>query len=131
MSGAAGRFAEVYGEVLESPREFLYLAFLTGLGTLLYKLTLASELKVQPRLYTLLLGQSADDRKSTALDKTVEFFQNYSKQFQICRGVGSAEGCRSGWRKYWRVAAGLGRVQPVHTKANIEGSVLGRWSIPL
>ena len=52
MAGAAGRFAEVYGSVLETPKEFLYMSYLTCLGTILSKrLTLASEIAPQPRLY--------------------------------------------------------------------------------
>jgi hypothetical protein len=129
MSGAAGHFAGVYSEVLESPSEFFYLGFLTGLGVLLAdKLTLASELRAQPRLYTLLLGQSADDRKSTALDKVVEFFQGWSDRFQVNRGVGSAEGLQKKLDKLEKNAGGLlivlDEFSQFMSKANIEGSVL-------
>ena len=92
MTGAAGRFAELYGSVLETPKEFLYMSYLTCLGTVLSKrLTLSSELAPQPRLYVLLLGQSADERKSTALQKTIEHF-SATGSFEVCRGVNSAEG---------------------------------------
>jgi hypothetical protein len=96
ITGAAGRFADVYSSNLESPREFFFMSYLTCLGAILAKrLTLSSELKPQPRLYTLLLGQSADDRKSTAIEKTVDFFRDTIDRdagFHVCHGVGSAEG---------------------------------------
>jgi hypothetical protein len=126
MSGAAGQFANVYGSVLETPQEFLFMGFLTVLGTLLAtKVTLATELRPQPRLYTLLLGQSANAGKSTAIDAVVELFQGYSKQFEVCRGVGSAEGLQ---KRMQRVVGGLLLVQDefsqLLTKGKIEASVL-------
>jgi hypothetical protein len=126
MSGAAGQFANVYGSVLETPQEFLFMAFLTVLGTLLAtKVTLATELKPQPRLYTLLLGQSANARKSTAIDTVVEFFQGYSKKLEISRGVGSAEGLQ---KEMEGAEGGLLLVQDefsqLITKGKIDASVL-------
>jgi len=92
MTGVAGDFAQIYSSHLEAPPQFFYMAFLTCLGSILSgRLTLASEVSPQPRLYVILLGQSADDRKSTAINKVVEFFEEFP-EFSICRGVGSAEG---------------------------------------
>jgi hypothetical protein len=93
MTGAAGSFANLYGSTLETPKEFLYMSYLTCLGTVLSRrLTLASEITPQPRLYTILLGQSADERKSTSLNKTTELFREAVSDFEVCWGVGSAEG---------------------------------------
>ena len=93
MGGLAGDFADLYSSYLEPPKEFFYFSFLTCLGSVLAnRLTLASEIRPQPRLYTLILGQSADDRKSTAISKTVEFFKEALGTFHVCYGVGSAEG---------------------------------------
>jgi hypothetical protein len=93
MTGAAGSFANLYGSTLETPKEFLYMSYLTCLGTVLSRrLTLASEILPQPRLYTILLGQSADERKSTSLNKTTELFREAVSDFEVCWGVGSAEG---------------------------------------
>lgn len=94
MTGVAGDFANLYSSYLESPKEFFFMAFLTCEGTLLAnQLTLDSEITPQPRLYTVLLGESADDRKSTAIKKTVDFFREfYEERFTVCSGVGSAEG---------------------------------------
>jgi hypothetical protein len=43
-------------------------------------------------LYALLLADSADDRKSTAISKTVSFFMESIADLIACWGVGSAEG---------------------------------------
>ena len=93
MAGAAGKFAEIYGSHLETPKEFLFMSYLTCLGNVLAnKLTLESEISPQPRLYTLLLGQSADERKSTAIEKTVDHFKEAVHPFNVTWGVNSAEG---------------------------------------
>jgi hypothetical protein len=94
MAGVAGDFTDLYSSYLEVPGTFLFMAFLTCLGSVLAgRLTLESELKPDPRLFTILLGQSADDRKSTAISKTTEFFKEaLGDKFNVCMGVGSAEG---------------------------------------
>jgi hypothetical protein len=38
------------------------------------------------------MGESADDRKSTALKKVIDFFKYAVEEFSVCWGVGSAEG---------------------------------------
>ena len=91
MSGAAGYFADVLSACMEPPRHFFFLAYLTCLGNILQN-TLKTELYPQARLYTVILGESADDRKSTAISKTVLFFLNTISAFKTCFGVGSAEG---------------------------------------
>lgn len=101
IKGAALSFTETYYSRLEVPREFLYMSFLTCLGSILSRrATIATEIHPQPRLYTLLLGESADDRKSTAIKKTTEFFRDcmtiiYNQPLSECWGVGSAEGVAS------------------------------------
>ncbi|MFH1767052.1 MAG: hypothetical protein ABH826_03095, partial [Patescibacteria group bacterium] len=93
ISGVAGDFARIYARHLEAPEHFFYLSFLACLGSILSgRLTLDSELSPQPRLYVILLGESADDRKSTAVQKTVEFFHEAITDFKTSWGVGSAEG---------------------------------------
>ena len=94
MSGVADEFSDLYSKVLEPPQEFFYFSFLTCLGNLLAdKLKLKSEIEPQPRLYTVLIGESADDRKSTAANKTISFFrETLTEDFNVCYGVGSAEG---------------------------------------
>ena len=91
MTGAAGYFAEVMSECMEPPKHFFYMSYLTCLGAVIWN-TLKSELSPQARIYLLILGQSADDKKSTVISKTVAFFINTVTDFRVCFGVGSAEG---------------------------------------
>jgi len=128
MTGVAGEFAELYSSYLESPKEFFYMSFLTCEGSLLStQLTLDSELTPQPRLYTLLLGESADDRKSTAIQKSVLFLKEFfPDRFNVCSGVGSAEGLQ---RKLQQTEnAGLllcfDEFKMFVNKCRIDGSVL-------
>ena len=98
MSGFAGDFARIYSEYLEPPIQFFYMAIITCLGNILSGLiTLESAIAPQPRFNVLLLGESADDRKSTVLEKLVEFFRAFSfeKLLNVCHGVGSAEGLQA------------------------------------
>ncbi len=93
MTGAAGIYAGTYGQHLETPECFLFMAYLTCLGSVLSNMvTLESEIAPQPRLFTLLLGESADERKSTVLNKTTALFKDFLKDFHVCMGIGSAEG---------------------------------------
>ena len=90
--GIAGEFAQLYSQHVESPPQFLYMAFLTYLGAVLAdKVTIASELRPSPRLYTVLLGESATARKSAALDFVDRFFREVVT-VNVHYGLGSAEG---------------------------------------
>ena len=91
MTGAAGYFSEVMADCMEPPRHFFFMAYLTCLGAVLSN-TLKTELNPQPRIFLVILGESADDRKSTSISKTVAFYQNTVTDFRVCFGVGSAEG---------------------------------------
>lgn len=93
MTGAAGFFANVYSECIEAPAHFLFMAYLTCLGAFVApKITIRSLLRTQPRSYTVLMGESATERKSTTLTKTVEHFLSVCQDFNVCWGIGSAEG---------------------------------------
>jgi len=90
--GLAGEFAKLYSQHVESPPEFLFMTFLSYLGAVLAdKVTIASELRPSPRLYTVLLGESATSRKSAALDFTDRFFREVVN-VNVHYGLGSAEG---------------------------------------
>lgn len=102
MTGVAGRFAKLYSEYLESPIEFFYFSFLTVLGSIISdKVTLDLEIHPQPRMFTLIIGKSAEDRKSTAINKAIKFFETMLAQedikeiinkYKIHDGIGSAGG---------------------------------------
>ena len=93
--GVAREFADLFAAYLESPRSFFYFCFLTYFGALVAKMiTIDSELRSQPRLYVVIIGESADTRKSTALHKVDEFFRSLGPPWSpsVLFGVGSAEG---------------------------------------
>src|SRR4029434_6783416 len=84
-----------YTQYLESPMAFFYFVFLTYFGALIAKkVTLETELRPEPRLYTVVIGESADTRKSTALRAVDIFFQSLGSPWApaVLFGVGSAEG---------------------------------------
>jgi putative DNA primase/helicase len=77
MGGAAGNFSKAYSAYLETPQAFLFMAYLTFLGHIISgRITLCSEISPEPRLYVGLLGESADDRKTTSISKTQSFFRS-------------------------------------------------------
>ncbi len=123
MGGVAGEFAKVYSTYLESPEHFFFACFLTCLGSFI-PVTLASELLTQPRLFVLLLGQSADDRKSTAISKTASFFRDALTDFGICYGVGSAEGLQKKLKELQRLLLCLDEMKQFVSKCKVEGAVL-------
>jgi len=93
MTGCAGRFVDVMSRRLESPVEFLFMGYMTALGSVFSRnLSLASALETQPRLFTILVGESATDRKSTALGKIDNLFRAVIQGWTSCWGLGSAEG---------------------------------------
>lgn len=125
MTGAAGYFADVLSDCMEAPRHFFFMAYLTCLGAIIAnKITLKSELRPQARLFVVVLGESADDRKSTAINKTVDFFLNALTDFQVCFGVGSAEGLQRRFLKDSNVLLVYDELKAFVGKAKVDGSVL-------
>ena len=130
VRGAAGQFANVYSRLLEVPRSFLIMSYLTCLGSALGdSVTAASELNPQPRLYTVLLGQSADERKSTALLKTTALFKSAIESFPTAWGVSSGEGLQVALRPAVPGQASclllcLDEFKSFTSKCAIKGSVL-------
>jgi hypothetical protein len=102
LIGSIGELAIALSEGTEVPAEFIFVAGLTALGSLCSRdLKFDIGCNVQPRLYTLLLGNSADVKKSTALAKTLDFFKGMAykmettpleRKLHVVHGVGSAEG---------------------------------------
>ncbi|MGO8942110.1 MAG: hypothetical protein ACLQJ7_00340 [Syntrophobacteraceae bacterium] len=126
MAGVAGEFTDLYGSYLETPQPFLFMSFLTCLGAVLAdRLTLESEIRPQPRLYTILLGESADDRKSTAISKTKDFFKAaLGDKFNFCMGIGSAEGLQRSLDRNSKQLLCFDEFKQVVSKCNIQASVL-------
>ena len=135
ISGVAGDYAKLYSAHIEPPIEFFYMSFLVCLGNVLAdRLTAASEIYPQPRLYVLLLGESADERKSTAIKKTIEFFQDFfngslagflmQDYFNACWGVGSAEGLQKVLSESKRTLLAYDEFKALIDKCRVSGSVL-------
>ena len=135
MSGSLGDFARMMALGTEVPEEFYFAAGLTFLGaTCVNRLTLNASLKVEPRLYTVMLGESADVKKSTALRNTAEFFESVwaalpaygSANPSMCYGVGSAEGLASSLLKneVGGVVLCYDELKALIDKSRIESSTL-------
>lgn len=131
VRGAAGNFADVYCNYMESPWQFFAMSYITCLGNLIAdKVTLQSEIIPQPRLYTVIIGESADDRKSESLRQSIKFFDEILKKepvtsfsFNVCMGVGSAEGLAN--RATTRnLLLTYDELKAFVSKAQIDGSIL-------
>jgi len=101
LKGAAGYFSQIHSEHFESPKHFFFMSYLTCLGTLISsRVKLKSSLMTRPRLYTLILGESASDRKSTAPIQANKLFKStFQDNYSYCLGVGSAEGLQKIFKK--------------------------------
>jgi hypothetical protein len=134
IEGAAGYFSDKFSKVMETPRHFLFMGYLTCLGAYFAPyLSVNSELKTQPRLFTVLVGESAIERKSTALSKVIGVFKQAFPDFKACWGIGSAEGLQRVLKKKDSAALIVDRAgvclvfdefKSFVSKCNIESSVL-------
>ena len=124
MSGIAGDFSQLYADALEPCKEFFYFSFLTYLGALLSgRLSLKIELHPEPRFYILLLGESSDDRKSTAINQTDKFFRSF-EGMNTCYGVGSAEGLGKRLDTAPHLVLVYDEFRQFLSKCRLDGSVL-------
>lgn len=134
ISGVAGEYANLYHANLEIPKEFLFISFLTCLGIIVAdKVRLLSELNTQPRLFTILLGESSGPRKSTSIDKTLEFFKEAIYEgFNTVKGLASAEGLYKVLKKisekdkngFKKLLLSFDEFKEFVSKATIQNSVL-------
>jgi hypothetical protein len=131
--GIATDFAGLYSETTELPRSFLYMTFLTYLGVAVaHRVTLHSEMRPSPRLYTICLGASADTRKSSSINCVDAFFRDAIEGFgdYVHFGLGSAEGLarRLGrdpkTREVHPLIIHLDEARVLTDKARPEGSIL-------
>jgi len=76
LVGSLGELSKVLSEGTEVPEEFCFAAGLTAFGSMCgTHLKLNIGCHVEPRLYTVLLGESYQVKKSTAMRKVLEFFE--------------------------------------------------------
>ncbi|MFH1334896.1 MAG: DUF3987 domain-containing protein [Candidatus Zixiibacteriota bacterium] len=127
IGGLAGEFADLYNTYLEPPWSFFAFNFLTCLGNVIAdRVTIQSELQPEPRLYTVTIGESADDRKSESIKKTAQFFENTLEpgSFKICYGVGSAEGLANRLKENPRTLLVFDELKSFVSKSAIDGAIL-------
>ncbi len=130
MGGLAGDFAMAQSQCVEAPPEFLYMAFLTCLGSILSgRATIAMGWEIQPRLYVLILGETAEGRKSTALKIVTNFFKDAFREDEPASlnsswGFGSAEGLQKALSENNNLLLCLDEFKAFVSKASIKGSVL-------
>ena len=123
--GVAKIFADEYANISEVPREFLFWAFLGCLGSLISgKARIKDTEKVTTCLYLLIIGASADVRKSTAIKKAVEFFITHIPEFAVSYGVGSAEGLAALLKEKNKVLLTIDEFAGFVGKCNAQNSVL-------
>jgi hypothetical protein len=131
LVGSPGDMATALARGTEVPQEFYFACGLTMLGFLCgTKLHMNVATECEPRLYTVLLGASADVKKSTAMRRTVSFFSE--RHFlgplvvndKIVYGVGSAEGLARKLNEHNDLLLCYDELQAFITKSCIEGSVL-------
>jgi Protein of unknown function (DUF3987) len=97
--GSLGEFARLMATGTEVPEEFYFAAGITLMGAACVgRLKLKAAIEAEPRFFTVLLGESALVKKSTALRRSAEFFREVSTHSgsfawpEIEWGAGSAEG---------------------------------------
>jgi hypothetical protein len=125
--GSLGDLAHVLAHGTEVPPEFFFAASLTAMGAIVgTKLTLNLSFDVQPRLYTVLLGDSYAAKKSTAMKKAVEFFSKLEvpKPPRIVHGLGSAEGLIGVLRDDPKVPLAFDELKAFIDKTKVQSSTL-------
>jgi len=139
IKGAASRLAYVYEHYIESPWQFLSMSYLTCLGSMVgNRIYLKSEIKPQPRMFTALIGESADDRKSESIRQVTDFFYRTINKygvsdslmhsgesiFKMSMGVGSAEGLAKSFGGQSNLLLVYDELKAFVSKSQIDGSVL-------
>lgn len=125
--GSVGDLAKELARGTEVPEEFFFAAGLTMLGAICDgDLQLDIGFDVQPRLYTVLLGDSYEAKKSTAMKKTIEFFEQLKvpQKPRVIYGVGSAEGLGTVLQESHHVVLAYDELKSFIEKTKVQGSVL-------
>jgi len=131
ITGSIGALACTMAEGTEVPEEFYFAAGLTTLGALCTgRLNVAANVDCDPRLFTVLLGESADVKKSTALRRTVSLFAPLlapslaGERVKLLNGVASAEGLGRILNEHRHVLLCYDEMKALMDKASIQSSTL-------
>ena len=128
IDGAARRAVEIYRRYIEAPEQFIYMVFITLLGAVLARMvTLDTVIKVQTRLYTVLIGPTGRSRKSTVLGLLVDLFKDiltHDFKLDICWGVGSDMGLARRMKKSKSLVLATDEFKALTSKSSIKSSAL-------
>jgi Bifunctional DNA primase/polymerase, N-terminal/Protein of unknown function (DUF3987)/Primase C terminal 1 (PriCT-1) len=92
-SGLFGHWRDVVAPCTEAPLEFLWSSFLVNVGLMLGRnVWIESPQPLYPNFYVLLLGQTGDARKSTALWLARQLLKRLDDDIEIVTGIVSTEG---------------------------------------
>jgi hypothetical protein len=126
--GSIGELARLFARGTEVPEEFYFASGLTLLGSACAtELTLNTGMEVEPRLYTVLLGQSYEAKKSTAVKRMVRFFQEMWSACggpEVAWGVGSAEGLARELSAKSKLVLAYDELSSFIDKSRVQSSVL-------
>src|ERR1700730_7411608 len=126
--GVAARFADLYAQHYETPKEFFYIDALALIGSVISGRVRADiGLSCQPRLFICKIAPSAWLRKSTSTSCAERFVLDAvgsSRSPEVIRGVGSAEGLTSVFVKARRVVLTFDELRRFEATAAIQASAL-------
>ena len=125
--GSIGDLAHALAFGTEVPPEFFFAAGLTTLGAACGRLlSVDVGFDVEPRLYTVLLGDSYGAKKSTAMKKILKFFQGLAiaNPPNVVYGLGSAEGLVRVLQEHPNTLIAYDELRSFLDKTKVQGSVL-------
>ena len=125
--GSLGSLARELANARRSRKNSFFACALTVVGAMCSRdLTINLGIEVDPRLYTVLLGSSYDVKKSTAMKKTVQFFETLgsNRMPRIVYGVGSAEGLARYLSEHGKVLLAYEELRVFVDKTKVQSSVL-------
>lgn len=125
IQGVASDFINLFSGKLESPFQFFAFSFFTILGNIKSKVRLSTLIDTSPRLYTVILGESADARKSEAIKQTRLFFEGLEYPgFNPIDNVNSGEGLIKEMAKSPQIVLIYDEFNTFVSKAGIENATL-------
>jgi len=125
--GSLGRLASELASGTEVPEEFIFACGLTVFGAMCSgELEIKMGVEVDPRLYTVLLGSSYDVKKSTAMKKSIAFFETLgsTRMPHVMSGVGSAEGLARNLADHRKVLLAYDELRAFVDKTRVQSAVL-------
>ena len=125
--GSLGSLSYELASGTEVPEEFIFACGLTVLGAMCSgELDIKMGVEVDPRLYTVLLGSSYDVKKSTAMKKSIAFFESLgsTRMPRVMSGVGSAEGLARNLSDHGKVLLAYDELRAFVDKTKVQSSVL-------